>query len=63
VVTLGVGGFFDLVERGRGDSTPARLEIVCHHSSAFFRGRIFELLGAGRAAAAGGALVFTTSTP
>lgn len=43
VVRLGVGGFFELIERGRID--PHRLDwVVCHFSSHFFRGRIDELL-------------------
>jgi 3-oxoacyl-[acyl-carrier-protein] synthase-3 len=46
VVQLGVAGFFDLIEKGRID--PHRLDwIVCHYSSHFFRGRIFELLERG----------------
>lgn len=46
VVQLGVEGFFELVDRGRVQ--PDKLSwLVVHHSSDFFRKRIFELLAKG----------------
>lgn len=46
VVKLGVDGFFELCDRGRVD--PSKLDhIVCHHSSEFFRTKIFDLLARG----------------
>ena len=46
MVQLGVAGFFERIDRGLID--PKRLDwILCHHSSHFFRGRIFELLRQG----------------
>ena len=46
MVQLGVSGWFDLVERGMAD--PKTIDwVICHYSSHFFRGRIFELLEKG----------------
>ena len=46
VVELGVARLFQLIEQGRVD--PGALDwIVCHYSSQFFRGRIFDLLARG----------------
>jgi 3-oxoacyl-[acyl-carrier-protein] synthase-3 len=46
VIELGVARLFQLIEAGQVD--PGALDwIVCHYSSQFFRGRIFELLAKG----------------
>lgn len=46
LVKLGVDGFFRLIDDGRID--PDALDwVVCHYSSEFFKGRIFELLELG----------------
>jgi 3-oxoacyl-[acyl-carrier-protein] synthase-3 len=46
VIELGVARLFQLIDQGRLD--PKALDwIVCHYSSQFFRGRIFELLAKG----------------
>lgn len=46
MVQLGVSGWFDVVERGMAD--PKAIDwVICHYSSHFFRGRIFELLEKG----------------